>query len=44
MAVIVEKPLLEFENGIVKGRKALLLVRRLNATVVLTIVATRNDL
>ena len=32
MAIIVEKPLLEFKNGIVKGGKALLLVRRLNAT------------
>ena len=32
MAIIVEKPLLEFKNLIVKGGKALLLVRRLNAT------------
>ena len=32
MAIIVEKPLLECENGIVKGGEALLLVRRLNAT------------
>ena len=31
MAIIVEKPLLEFKNLIVKGGKTLLLVRRLNA-------------
>ncbi len=32
MAVIVEKPLLEFKNRIVKSGKVLLLVRRLNST------------
>ena len=32
MTIIVEKPLLEFENRIVKGGKAFLLVRGLNAT------------
>ena len=32
MTIIVEKPLLEFENGIVKGGKAFLLVRWFNAT------------
>lgn len=28
--VVVEKPLLEFQNGIVKGEKMFLLIRRLN--------------
>ena len=32
MAIIVKKPSLEFEKSIVKGGKAFLLVRRLNAT------------
>ena len=32
MAIIIEKPLLEFKNGIVKSGKAFLLIRRLNTT------------
>ena len=32
MEIVVEKPLLEFKNGIVKSGKAFLLIRRLNTT------------
>ena len=32
MAIIIEKPLLEFTNWVIKGGKEFLLVKRLNAT------------